>query len=117
MTEINRMIQEFLKDTHHSDGGWAPVEPQDMEQLHSILQALIAAKWDADPDGDRPVEYTLVDRNRYEGNRFFDLPYWHKAQTEQERMNILKDHMLNAQIAIGGLDRTLKCMAHREEPR
>ena len=115
MTEINRMIQEFLKDTRHSDGGWAPVEPQDMEQLYAITQSLIVAKWGADADGDRPVEHALVDRTRYEGNHYFDLPYWHKAQSEQECMEILRTYVLNAQIANDRLAWALKTLAYGKE--
>ena len=113
--KLRTMIDTFLSERRESDGGWAPVEPQDMEQLTEILHALIAAKWGADPDGDRPVEHVLVDRTRYEGNYFFNLPYWNEAQSEQEHESILQYHMTNTRIAIGGLDRTLRNMAYRKE--
>ena len=117
--KLGNMIDTFLSQRRESDdGGWAPVTPDDMKQLDGILWALIEAKWGKDPDGDRPVEYTLVDRTRYERNCFFSPHYWDwdKSQPEQKRNNILRDHMANTRIAISGLDRTIRCMeAYRKE--
>lgn len=78
-TAISERITAFLAGGQtRSDGGFAPVTPKELEQLHDIIGALIAAKYEADPDGDLPVEVILTDRTRYERPFTSAIPYTHK---------------------------------------
>ena len=63
--QLNKKIDVFLKDKRESRGGWAEVMSEDMEQLDEIVGGLIDLKSQRDPDGDRTIEYALV--NRREG--------------------------------------------------
>ena len=106
--EIGQLIQAFLAWPRHSTGGWSPVEPQDMRQLDDIVHALVAAKWEADPDGDYPVDHILVDRTRYEPNHFISTRYLHKMHTKKERLYYIRDCMTNVLIAQDRLNIALK---------
>ena len=106
--ELVRLIQAFLSERRHSDDcGWATVEQQDLNQLECILYALIEAKWDADTDGDYPIEYVLVDRTKYVRDNFFSIPYVHEANAES-RLKIVQDCMRNVLIAQGQLDSAIR---------
>ena len=63
--QLNEKIDVFLKDKRESRGGWAEVTLEDVEQLYGIVGDLIDLKSQRDPDGDRTIEYALV--NRREG--------------------------------------------------
>jgi len=108
MDELLAKIQFFLESPRQSDGGWAPVEKQDMIQLSDIIQALISAKWQPDADGDLPVEVGIVDRTRYEPQPGIAVRYFHKAQSDAERMDIIRQHMLNVRAASSRLDAVLR---------
>ena len=115
---LTDIIQDFLLDPHCSDGGYATVETSDMVQLNDIICALVAQKWEADSDGDYPVDYILVDRTRYEPNHFIASPYLHKANTDADRMFYIRGCMLNVQIANGRLDTAIKVwMYEQKEPQ
>lgn len=96
-----KMIDEFLEETRKSRGGWAPVEPQDEEQLDEIIDALVNAKWSADPDGDRPMRWKLIDRTKYEPMHFQPVEYDHKTNNP---LRILRDHLSNLKVAQDKVD-------------
>lgn len=70
-----RQIGVFLAERKKSDGGYARVDPAEIDQIHAIVSALIALKYETDPDGDLPVRVNLTDVTRYE--RPFHLPVRH----------------------------------------
>lgn len=55
-------IENFLAEGRESDGGLAKVTEDDMMLLDQIIDGLIRLKCEADPDGDFPIEYALIDR-------------------------------------------------------
>ena len=86
--EVSLRIKTFLKERRESNGGgWAPVTDEDMEQFHEVIYALIEAKWGADADGDRPMEYKLIDRTRYKSLHYFPIPYGHKDGKREEEFD------------------------------
>ena len=111
--KIRDQIQEFLSERRLSDGGWAPVEQQDFWQLDDIIQSLISAKWGADADGDRPVEYTLIDRTLYTGTFFLPIRYMYDAN-KTELMSIMRDCMTNVSIAQSQLSTAIRMMLYLE---
>ena len=96
---LQTMIDKFLSERRHSAGGWAEVQLQDVKDLCAILSELIKRKFEADPDGDLPIEYTIVDRTRFDRMRFEPVPYHHKAQNLEEKQTILDAHMYNLNVA------------------
>ncbi len=58
-----------------SDGGYAPVSGGDFQELEEIICALIRARWEIDPDGDLPVEVTLVNRTTHQRLHYRPVPY------------------------------------------
>lgn len=49
---LRSKIERFLVRKRKSTGGYAEVQPVDIKQLYSIIQELIEAKFEKDPDGD-----------------------------------------------------------------
>ena len=74
-TKLLAKIESFLTTRSLSDGGWAPVSKEDFDSLDEIFSELIDAKWGADPDGDRPINFKLIDRTRFEPDHFDLYPY------------------------------------------
>jgi predicted RNA-binding Zn-ribbon protein involved in translation (DUF1610 family) len=106
---LSGLIDKFLAEKRVSDGGLAPVTEEDIVQLHVILNRIIRMKWGADPDGDWPINWQLIDRTRFEPMHYRPVPYEHEAEgvARLERLNIV---LLNANIANRELDVTLRIL-------
>ena len=116
MSKLQKMINDFLEERRISEyGGWAPVTKEDMNALRDILVELIELKWSADPDGDRPMNFVLVDRTRYGSFHFHPVPYEHKCKTDEEALLAIELHHLNLRIASEGLDRAMRLWKVRRE--
>lgn len=79
---LDGRINEFLTDRRMSDGGWAPVTERDLEQLYTIMMRIIEMKWGPDPDGDRPINWKIIDRTRFWPMHYVPVPYEHKAKDD-----------------------------------
>lgn len=105
-------IDQFLKGYKRTDGGYAPVDPVEVEQLHEIVRGLINLKYEADPDGDRPIEVILTDRTRFERPLVLHVQYAHKpadGKSELELLNQAADrYALLAKWATEALQRALE---------
>jgi len=94
MTDISKLtarITAFLaQGKTPSDGGFAAVTTDELEELNGIIGDLIAAKYAVDPDGDLPVEFQLTDRTRYERPFNVVIPYSHKpyANYSEQELNL-----------------------------
>jgi hypothetical protein len=62
---INEKICEFVKDYKKSDGGYAPVDQNELAELYEIIDMIIKMKYQPDPDGDLPLRCTIQDRTRF----------------------------------------------------
>jgi len=74
---VHRFVDAFLEERRESDGGWAPITHEDITLLNLVIRALVWAKCGADPDGDRPIEWKLIDRTRYGRDSFLPVRYPH----------------------------------------
>lgn len=110
------MITAFLDERKRSDGGYAPVDPKEVEQLEAIVGGLVSLKYGADADGDHPVEVSIVDRTRFERSHYFAIPYTHKAEKGRE-VEVLDEAIdlaaTNVNIAAGKLDILIQCRRHQ----
>lgn len=94
-------ISKFLEERKESDcDGWAPVAFEEMKDLCGIVEDMIRMKWEADADGDVPVEFDLVDRTRFERSHFRPQPYEHKAETLDAKDDCLDIALLNMHMAV-----------------
>jgi hypothetical protein len=110
--KISARIEAFLAEKSKSEGGFAPVGQKDMEQLSSLLEALLAAKYEKDPDGDLPVSFQLVDRTRFENTHFWMIPHA-KDEAENDLSHIrsrLRAACANLSIAQGQIDRVQRSL-------
>ena len=73
--ELTDQIDKFLNEKRQSNGGWAEVKDGDLSQLSGIIDELITAKFEEDPDGDLPVNYRLCDRNKVRFISRCTVPY------------------------------------------
>lgn len=110
--EVYVNIEKFLKERRESNGGgWAPVTDEDMELFHAVLYSLIEAKWGADADGDRPMEYKLIDRTQYRPLHYFPIPYGHKDGKREEEFD---NTITNLSMAMESV-RTTEVMFERRD--
>lgn len=66
-----------------SDGGYAPVGQESLDELHALIMILIEARWETDEDGDLPVEFRLVNRNTFQRLHFQPVPYGSVSRQHQ----------------------------------
>ena len=77
--KLQNKIDKFLKEKRKcTDGGFAEVDQEDLVQLGEIISMLISKKFEADCDGDYPINYKLINRHLYENSYFLNIPYKHK---------------------------------------
>lgn len=94
ISELNKIIAEFLANHCQSTGGWAKVIPADIEKLRHIVWMLIRLKCDADPDGDYPIEFKIIDRTQDECFNFVTVPY-----SDKDEAGHIDAVLINAGIA------------------
>lgn len=82
---IHNMIDQFLKERKKSDGGWAPVDNNELVALTKIFEKLIGAKYQKDPDGDLPIQGLFIDLTTCETMHFKPMPHTHAKQGEDEQ--------------------------------
>lgn len=96
---LNDCLWKFLETRRKSDGDYAPVTDEDMLHLENILHRLVELKCEADPDGDRPIEWILVNRRTHERLYLRPIRYTH-----QNALEALKDALRNAAMAHARLE-------------
>jgi hypothetical protein len=73
--KLQTQIEKFLENKKKSEGGWAPVDEGEIDELSEIVYALIEAKYQRDPDGDLPVSAHLTDRTRFKLPLILPIPH------------------------------------------
>ena len=73
--ELKEKLEKFLKNRKSSDGGWAPVDEDEVGQFVELAYAILEAKYERDPDGDLPVSVHVTDRTRYEAPLILPIPH------------------------------------------
>jgi hypothetical protein len=72
---IHDLVDTFLAERRKSEGGWAEITNDDIQQLEKIVLSLVKAKCQADPDGDYPIQFRIVNRRTHEHLSFQAVPY------------------------------------------
>jgi len=104
INDIVFMLSEFLAEQRESvDSGWAEVGVDDRCDLVRIIDAIIEAKWQADPSGDRPMYVKVIDRSKYRLPPFLPVPHDFFDASASERKEIFDTLTHNVDIAIGEL--------------
>ena len=91
--QLTDKINAFLSERRESpDGGWARITTQDCLDLSEIIHLLVILKCEPDPDGDRPINWNIVNRRMFEPQFWNDVPYSHlpryaEEYTEEDRKN------------------------------
>jgi hypothetical protein len=75
MRDRERYLSWLARPKINSKGGYAKVSDADLEELEELVQTLIETRWGRDPDGDLPIEFTLVNRTTHERLQYFPVPY------------------------------------------
>jgi hypothetical protein len=112
--KIHKLIDTYLQKRSYSRGGWAPVAESELIELCEIIDQLVESKYTADPDGDRPIDYCVIDRTTCEPMYFRSLPYRpdsNKSTTARDivtdaiRFEVAKD---NLELAMGQMRDTIR---------
>lgn len=94
--ELNAAIDAFLKDPRKSSrgGGWAEIQPGDVDQLDAIIEKLIRLKSEEDADGDLTIEWQILDRQRFQKSQFDPVPYKHgfKNKGDGQDLKAFEEH-------------------------
>lgn len=98
-SEVVELTSKFLAERRRSAGGFANITTEDSENLSDIVRALIIAKCEADPDGDRPIEFDIFDATKIKPLSFGPIPYDHDVRSEDELDSIMKRLVYNLQVA------------------
>lgn len=107
--ELQKAIDEFLAERRESEcGGWAPVTVPDFRMLRDLIGMLIEAKWGEDADGDRPINFRLIDRTTFEPLHFHPVHYGHNINTKEEADKYLAEHLSNLETAVDGVNRAMR---------
>ena len=93
-SKVHTAVDRFLAKRVKSTGGWAPVQNSELMALVEIIDQLIHAKYQADPDGDYPIDYCIVDRTTCEPMNFRGLPY--SPKFEGDKAILPKDVLIEA---------------------
>lgn len=104
-------IEKFIAVKSESSGGWAPATYDEMWELHGIVMDIVAAKYEKDPDGDLPIEATLVNRCETYALHYDPLPYLHcgdEAPSLKEINEVLRTARMNLGMAQDDVERTLR---------
>jgi hypothetical protein len=112
---LNRRIEAFLKNKKESNGGYAPVEPKEVEDLYAIVHALIGLKYETDPDGDLPIHVILTDRTRYERPLALPIRHTHKPVDGLSELELHQDaaemHAIYAKAATASVQQHLQAVS------
>lgn len=111
--KLQKALGSFLAERRESEGGWAKVTDKDIEQLRKLCRLLIEAKCEADPDGDYPIEVTVVNRRTHQGIPYDPMPY-HDSVTNDERLDVA---LYNLGIAMGDVRTTKDIRRHHQLER
>lgn len=99
--KILLLMESFLEERREvGKSGWAEVTPDDLAMLDNVLTALIEAKCAPDADGDRPIEFRLIDRTREMLPPFQPMPY--RRDVGEERF--LEHAQFNLSVAYSQFD-------------
>lgn len=79
-------LEDYLHEHKPSNGGYAEITPDEIQQLRDIVNLLIGEKYEEDPDGDLPVAVEFVDRTRYTREGFMPLPHLHQLEGDVEKI-------------------------------
>ena len=73
--ELLDLVQKFCDvPQRESDGGFAEVPEGDKAELDALILALVKYRYEPDPDGDRPIRWSLCDQTREQPHSFVNLP-------------------------------------------
>lgn len=115
--KVEKALNKFLAERRISDGGYAPVTDEDMKQLDDLMYELVQAKCGADPDGDRPIECTLVNRKTHERLHYFPIPYGHKLKNFEAMRNRISLLMTNLDMAQEAVSKMMRGFMDYDMPR
>ena len=107
-------MHAWLNQPRESSGGWAEITDDDFDELGYLVDGLIALKCEKDPDGDRPIDFKLINRTKDEPMHFRSVPYTRSDNTEEEILDIVSKHHSNYVVANGFLNTILAVFMDRK---
>ena len=111
-------MRNFLKGQSVSlDGGWAIVTEADMKEFNELVQGMVELRFGEDADRDRPVNFRLVDRTRFEPMHYWPLRYEHEAETMDDLLEIMHLAEMNLGIATSRFQSLWKILEYRRKEK
>lgn len=89
------------------DGSWPKgISKEKIALLWLELESLIEKYFDADSDGDLPIDLHMVDRTKYQRLHYTPIPYDHKNENDLDR--VVELSLLNLNIAQEDFNRAIR---------
>ena len=104
---LQKKLEAFLASPVESDSGYAPVSSKDEKDLMEIFYAIFHAKFEADCDGDLPVDVVLVNRNRHQAFHYTPLPRLKDNESEDLKALMGAVHFASLNFDIANRDQSL----------
>jgi hypothetical protein len=105
--ELDDKLDAFFAERVESkQGGWAEVSYEDQAEIILLFDAILRAKYEADADGDLPIEFKIINRNFCQRMHFCPQPYPRLAGDDIKKIIAqLRTANMNLGIAQGEVDR------------
>lgn len=102
--EVEALVRAFLDaPQRESDGGFAKVPEGDKEELDGLILALVKYRYEPDPDGVRPIRWSLCDWTREQPHSFVNLPRMAEGDANIEQ--VFDSALLNMAMASSEVQR------------
>jgi hypothetical protein len=82
-----------------------PLDERKVAAFHDKIYDLACRTFGVDQDNDPAISVKIIDRTRYEGRYWFQVPYAHKAKTPDERAAVEAALLDNLAQAVDALNR------------
>lgn len=70
--KLENLIEKFLSKRKKSDGGWADVTDDELDEFMEIVELLALRKWEPDYQGSLPIKFEVINRHTH----YWPMPVW-----------------------------------------
>lgn len=110
VAKAQKLLKAFCSVKRESDGGFAEVGNEDVNDLYDLIHTILEAKFEADPDGDLPINFKIIDRTKFEPLFYYPVPYRHKIKDsdKEAQEELLKTLLGNLSMATKAVETHLQ---------
>lgn len=119
--DVLALVNKFLDSPQRKSerGGFASVGEHDVSEINDLVTALIKYRYEADPDGDRPIRWRFLDWKKVEIPQGFILPRidWDSPPDWAHIHRVMGYATANVKIATEALDSIMRAVRFFDEEK